>query len=123
MSLPVLVDMNLSPVWIGWLAERGFSTVHWSAVGDPRASDRAVLAWAAEHRHVLLTHDLDFGAILAASGSTAPSVLQVRARDVTPEGIGASVLNALRQYQLDLSKGALLTVDEESMRLRLLPLR
>jgi predicted nuclease of predicted toxin-antitoxin system len=123
MSLPVLVDMNLSPVWVDWLAERGLSAVHWSAVGNPRASDRTVLAWAAEHRHVLLTHDLDFGSILAAAGSTAPSVLQVRARDVTPEGVGASVLNALRHCESDLSRGALVAVDEESMRLRLLPLK
>ena len=34
---------------------------------------------------MLLTHDLDFGAILAASGDLKPSVLQLRSQDVTPE--------------------------------------
>jgi hypothetical protein len=66
MSLALLVDMNPSPVWVDWFALGGFSTVHWSAVGNARASDRTALAWAAQHGNVLLTHDLDFGAILAA---------------------------------------------------------
>lgn len=123
MSLPLLVDMNLSPAWVDWLHARGCSAVHWSSVGNPCASDRIVLAWAAEHGHVLFTHDLDFGAILASSGLKAPSVLQVRARDVTPEGIGASVLKALGDYESQLGRGALVAVDEESMRVRLLPLR
>ena len=46
MSLPLLVDMNLSPAWVDWLHARGCSAVHWSSVGNPCASDRIVLAWA-----------------------------------------------------------------------------
>ena len=123
MNLPLLVDINLSPVWVEWLRARERPAVHWSSVGSPRAADRVVLAWAAEHGHVLFTHDLDFGAILASSGLNAPSVLQVRARDVTPDGTGASVLRAIREYESHLRQGALLTIDEESLRIRLLPLR
>ena len=45
MSLRLLVDMNLSPVWVDWLNVRGYTAVHWSSIGSPRASDRTVLAW------------------------------------------------------------------------------
>ncbi len=48
MSLPILLDMNLSPAWVEWFAAHGRLAVHWSAVGDPRAKDRTVLSWARE---------------------------------------------------------------------------
>ena len=33
--MQVLVDMNLSPGWVGFLAEAGFEAVHWSEVAQP----------------------------------------------------------------------------------------
>ncbi|MFB3892252.1 MAG: DUF5615 family PIN-like protein [Phycisphaerae bacterium] len=65
--------MNLSPLWAGVLSAHGWEAVHWSSVGDPRASDKVVMSWAAANGHVVLTHDLDFGAILAATGAREPS--------------------------------------------------
>jgi predicted nuclease of predicted toxin-antitoxin system len=123
MSLPILIDMNLSPVWGEWLKAHGWPAAHWSAVGDPRATDRVVLAWARDHGHVLFTHDLDFSAILASSHAGTPSVIQLRARDVTPEGSGALILEALASWETELRQGALVTVDETTGRARILPLR
>jgi len=77
--LKILVDINLSPEWTLALEREGFEAVHWSSVGDPRATDESILAWARSHGHIVLTNDLDFGAILAASRAASPSVLQVRA--------------------------------------------
>jgi predicted nuclease of predicted toxin-antitoxin system len=119
----VLIDMNLSPAWVETLREAGFEAAHWSAVGDPGAPDRTLLSWARSNGHVLLTHDLDFGAILAVSGSSGPSVLQLRARDVSPGHLGPLVAEALREYGGHLQRGALVTLDETSRRARILPLR
>jgi len=44
MSLPVVIDMNLSAEWASLLATAGWSAVHWSAVGDPKALDPAIMA-------------------------------------------------------------------------------
>ncbi|MGZ8323899.1 MAG: DUF5615 family PIN-like protein [Rhodoplanes sp.] len=55
---------------------------------------------AAAHDHIVLTSDLDFGAILAATRQLRPSVLQVRSDLLTPEAIGGAVLAAIRQAQL-----------------------
>ena len=123
MSLPLLIDMNLSPEWVGWLEQRGWSAVHWSTVGDPRAPDRVILGWALEHGRVLLTHDLDFGAVLASSGAVSPSVIQLRASDVTPQASGALMLEVLKSLESQLERGALVTVDEDGSRVRVLPLR
>ena len=97
--------------------------MHWSAVGDPGATDRVILAWAREHGQVLFTHDLDFSAILASSNAGAPSVIQLRARDVTPDGAGSLILEALTSWETELRRGALMSVDETTRRVRLLPLR
>ncbi|HEX7505517.1 MAG TPA: DUF5615 family PIN-like protein, partial [Polyangia bacterium] len=34
-------------------------SVHWSEVGDPRASDLAIMTWAYDNGFVIFTHDLD----------------------------------------------------------------
>ena len=78
--MKILLDMNLSPEWVSFLEQAGFACVHWSTVGDPRAPDWELLAWARERGYVLFTHDLDFGALLAATRDRGPSVIQVRWR-------------------------------------------
>jgi predicted nuclease of predicted toxin-antitoxin system len=122
MTLPVLVDVNLSPSWVDWLQRHGCQAVHWSAVGDPRAKARVVLQWASDRGHVLFTHDLDFGAILASSNLRSPSVVQLRAQDVTPRAVGPLLLEALSSCEAELRQGALISVDETSRRVRVLPL-
>jgi predicted nuclease of predicted toxin-antitoxin system len=65
---------------------------------------------------------LDFGAILAATGGTGPSVVQLRAGDTSPEANGRAMVGALAQCEQDLAVGALLTVDVARVRLTILPL-
>jgi predicted nuclease of predicted toxin-antitoxin system len=120
--MKLLVDMNLSPQWIGVLQEVGWEAVHWSAVGKNDAPDSVVMAYAAKHGYVVLTHDLDFSAILAATHGEKPSVVQIRIEDVSPRVIGRQVISALRQLEPELQAGALLTIDPRRTRVRLLPI-
>jgi predicted nuclease of predicted toxin-antitoxin system len=109
--------------WIDLLNEAGLNAVHWSDVGRPSAPDSEIMSYARTTDCVVLTHDLDFGAILAATQGAKPSVVQLRAEDVSPDVIGAQVISALRQMEAELTEGALLTFDPSRTRLRLLPLR
>lgn len=120
--MKVLVDMNLSPKWAAELQSKGIESTHWQAIGEATAADEIVLAWCAANGHILFTHDLDFGAILAASKGLAPSVVQLRAEDVSPESMLGQVVNALRQAEADLVQGALITIEPARHRIRLLPL-
>lgn len=117
----ILIDMNLSPRWTNVFAAEGWEAVHWSHVGDPGAPDAVIMAWAREGGYVVLTHDLDFGALLAATRLEGPSVVQVRADDVFPEVLGPLVVRALHQFRRELLKGALITIDEHRSRARILP--
>ena len=121
--MKLLIDMNLSPLWVEALRTIGFEAVHWSSVGDPRAPDREILAYASSEGYVIFTNDLDFGAILAASAATSPSVIQVRAADVTPAAAAPLVRDALGQYAEWLEAGALVTVEVSRLRARILPLK
>jgi predicted nuclease of predicted toxin-antitoxin system len=118
----LVIDVNLTPAWVEFLANHGWPTVHWSAVGDPRAKDRTVMMWAREHEHVVFTHDLDFGTVLALTRADGPSVVQVRTHDVLPERIGPTVASTIRTHESQLHSGAIVTVDEWRGRVRILPI-
>jgi predicted nuclease of predicted toxin-antitoxin system len=80
--MKLLIDMNLSPDWVNYLARQGNESTHWSSVGSPHATDREIMAWARAQGHVVFTHDLDFGILLSltqdagqASFRSAPLIL------------------------------------------------
>ena len=120
--MKILVDMNLSPQWVAVLQRHGWEAVHWSAVGDSRASDRTVMDWANAHGCVVLTHDLDFGAMLVATQAQGPSVIQVRTPDVLPAHLEPLLVSILKAHAAALEGGVLIVVDEARARVRLLPL-
>ncbi len=82
--MKLLIDMNLSPDWVEVFRRNGWEALHWSMVGDPRATDRAIMEWARANGYVVFTHDLDFGALLAVTQLNGPSVIQVRTQDIMP---------------------------------------
>lgn len=121
--MKLLVDMNLSPSWVERLVHHGFEAVHWSTIGVATAPDVEILTWANEHQFVVVTNDLDFSAILAASAGATPSVVQVRTKDLLSDAVVGIVANALKSHQEDIERGALLSIDEGGTRVRILPLR
>ena len=42
--MKLLLDMNLSPRWVGVLRLAGFDAVHWSTLGASNAPDAAIMA-------------------------------------------------------------------------------
>jgi len=121
--MKLLIDMNLSPRWAGILADAGIEAAHWATLGARNAPDSEIMAYAGANDYVVLTHDLDFSGILAATHGEKPSVVQIRAEDVSPDVIGNQVVMALRQMVSELEAGALLTIEPSRTRLRLLPLQ
>lgn len=122
MTVPILIDVNLSPMWVPYLLATGFDAVHWSTVGDTRASDREIMDWAVTQDRMGLTHDLDFGTMLAMTHDSGPSVLQIRGEDVLPDHLGPLVLATLTKYQSEFASGALVVVSEARLRVRILPI-
>lgn len=120
--MTILVDMNLSVDWVGVFAGGGLSAVHWSSVGDPRADDRTIMEWARRNGSFVFTHDLDFGTILALSHAAGPSVVLLRTQDNLPYQCAATVIDVLQRYEQALTQGAILVIDEQRSKIRLLPI-
>jgi predicted nuclease of predicted toxin-antitoxin system len=123
MALKILVDMNLSPIWVQALEDQGWPSLHWSSAGAASAPDAEIMAWARERDYVVFTHDLDFGTTLAHTRAHGPSVLQIRAQDILPNHLESLVCAALREHEADLERGAIVVVDENRTRVRILPIR
>ena len=47
--MKILLDMNLSPALVQKLSSLSHTAAHWTEVGDARAADREIMAWAAEN--------------------------------------------------------------------------
>lgn len=121
--MKLLVDMNLSPRWVTALQAAGVEARHWSTIGASTAPDEDVLSWAAANGFVLLTHDLDFGTVLAFTGAVTPSVIQIRSDDLRPEMLASRVAATVGQLAQTLADGALVTIEPARERVRILPLR
>ncbi|MBX3011595.1 MAG: DUF5615 family PIN-like protein [Caldilineaceae bacterium] len=118
----ILIDMNLTPTWVGFLAQHQIEAVHWSTIGPITELDMAILAYAQTHDYVILTNDLDFGMLLAQTQGAGSSVILIRARLLVPKTIGQMVLSALTQHQAAIETGARVIIDEYRHKLRLLPI-
>jgi predicted nuclease of predicted toxin-antitoxin system len=80
------------------------------------------MAYARDNGYVVLTHDLDFSAMLAVSRAAGPSVIQVRARDILSDQFRAVLVAGLRQFERDLEAGAIVVIEGFRARARVLPL-
>jgi predicted nuclease of predicted toxin-antitoxin system len=78
--------------------------------------------YASANGMIVFTHDLEFGALPAIRHSSHPSVIQVRTQDVFPAAIGNIVSRAMNASRSQLENGALVTVDPNRHRIRLLPI-
>jgi len=121
--MKIVIDMNLSPQWVSVLETAGHEAIHWSQIGAANAPDREIMNWARTNNYVVFTHDLDFGAILAATDANSPSVFQVRTQDISPKKLAVIVLSSLKQFEDILIEGALITINEKQARAHLLPLK
>jgi predicted nuclease of predicted toxin-antitoxin system len=118
-----LLDVNISPLWIDFLQSAGYDAVHWTSVGDARARDEEIAAYAVANGFVVFTRDLDFGALLARTRALAPSVILLRGEAQLPARIGLKVIRILQLAADSLESGALISTDVSTTRLVVLPIR
>ena len=87
-----LADMGISPRVVATLRKQGHDAVHLQEQNLGRLPDHEILSKARAEERIVLTHDLDFGELLAASGGTPPSVIIFRLTDMRAENVSATFL-------------------------------
>jgi predicted nuclease of predicted toxin-antitoxin system len=117
-----LLDMGISPKTADFLRNLGYDTIHLHDLESDRSTDPAVLQMARNEGRILLTHDLDFGELIAASGANTPSVIIFRLRNMNPRNVNRFLKGIITEHREALEKGAIVSVTEGQVRIRLLPL-
>jgi predicted nuclease of predicted toxin-antitoxin system len=117
-----LADMGISPRVVSALRERGHEAVHLQEQGLGKMRDGDILAKARVEGFVLLTHDLDFGELLAASGGELPSVIIFPLKDMRVENVNFHLFSILEKQTAVLERGVVCSVTEGKIRIRTLPI-
>ena len=118
-----LIDNNLSPKVAEGLLRVGHDAVHIRDRNLAAAPDDLVLDTARVEGRVLLSADTDFGTLLAASGANAPSVLLIRRTSGRrADQVVGLILANLEAVADDLSRGAIVVLGEDWVRVRALPI-
>jgi predicted nuclease of predicted toxin-antitoxin system len=120
--LKILIDMNMSPLWVPFLQQNGITAAHWSELGPADSPDPSIRAHAEAEGYSILTRDLDFGALLAIHHHRLPTVIQIRAQAADPDSIGLQLLVALNEMENEVTRGVLITIEPNRTRIRLLPI-
>ena len=81
---------------------------------DP--GDRAILAYAHAHQRILVTLDKDFGDLIVRDGHPHAGLLRLVTVSVHVQAL--MVLEAIERCGSDLLAGAIVTVEEERIRVR-----
>lgn len=117
-----LADMGISWRVVAGLRASGHDAVHLQEQDLGRLADKDILNKAVAEGRILLTHDLDFGELLAASGSKLPSVIVFRLSDMRADNVYEHISKLIALQTDTLKKGAICSVTDKKVRARILPI-
>jgi predicted nuclease of predicted toxin-antitoxin system len=120
--LRCLLDQGLPRGAAARLREAGWEVDHVGELGMARASDAEILLEARQRAAFVVTLDADFHSLLALSGADRPSVLRLRMQGLDGATLVPLLISLFPEVAAALSRGALITFDGSSLRIRHLPL-
>jgi predicted nuclease of predicted toxin-antitoxin system len=117
-----LADMGVSLRVVDWLRSSGHDAIHLREEGLQTLPNGEIFQKALREERIVLTFDLDFGEIVAASGGGSVSVVLFRMRNTRAEFVLQRLEIVLRQSTEDLAEGAVVLVEDGRYRVRRLPI-
>ncbi len=122
-SLEFIADMNISPLTVNRLRERGWNIVRIPEIMDVRTSDIDILDYAQKNNKVIISYDLDFSELLAIYGYDKPSFINLRTSDISPDFTAQRIIEVVTELEKELHEGIVASVDDTSIRYRNLPIQ
>ncbi|MFN0034610.1 MAG: DUF5615 family PIN-like protein [Saprospiraceae bacterium] len=117
-----LLDVGISPLLGKLLEAEGHGFRYLPEYFSNKSPDSEILEIALEAGEVVITHDLDFGKLLAFSGQSQPSVILFRIHHINAEVFHTLLLESWEHIAEPLAVGALVVIETESVRVRMLPI-
>ena len=120
--MKLLLDQGLPRSTVLHLHKAGIDAVHAGDIGLATASDAMILDYSRQERRVVVTLDADFHALLALSGAGGPSVIRIRIEGLRAQDLASLLVTVLEVCKDDVTRGAMVSVTENGLRIRQLPL-
>jgi predicted nuclease of predicted toxin-antitoxin system len=117
----LLLDQGLPRSTVLHLHDLGIEAIHVGDKGLATATDSKILDFGRQEGMVVVTLDADFHALLALSGVSEPSVIRIRMEGLRAEGLARLLASVLQVSGDDLLRGAMVSVTENGVRIRKLP--
>ncbi len=117
-----LLDVGITPALGQMLEARGHSFRYLPNFYSNRTTDTDILEIARQHNEVIITHDLDFGTLLAFSGQPEPSVILFRLHHISAEIFFQLIMAHWESIEGPLQNGAFVVIESSSVRVRMLPI-
>ena len=118
-----LADMGISLLSVEWLRERKHDVVHVRELGMKTSPDCLILERAKSENRIVLTCDLDFGTLMAASKGVSPSVIIFRLDNATSDYVNIRLNEVLSTASEHLVNGSIISVEQTRYRVRKLPVQ
>ena len=106
----LILDQGVPHDAAALLRSLGYDCTHVGEIGMSKAADEEIVALALERSAVVVTLDADFHAILAVSAAQGPSVIRMRLQGLGAPEVVAVVRKVLASFDVELRRGALITV-------------
>lgn len=121
-SLRFIADVHISPLTVVALQQQGYDILRVTEVLPATATDTEILELARIENRIVLTQDLDFSALVALSGYVQPSLVTLRLSYAQPDLVSQKLLEVLPQLEQVLVEGAAITIKDDAVRFRKLPI-
>lgn len=120
--IKILLDQGLPRSSAKILNNKGWDIVHTDDLGLSRATDRQLLEYARKENRIIVTLDSDFHTILATENASSPSVIRIRRERLKGPEFSKLITEIFPKIHDALTNGAMVTVTENSIRIRRIPL-
>jgi predicted nuclease of predicted toxin-antitoxin system len=117
-----LLDVGITPQLGQLLESDGHIFRYVPHCYSTRISDAEIMAVAHEHGEVVITHDLDFGTLLAFSHAPSPSVILFRLHQINADIFYRRICQHWGDIHGPLQQGALVVIELYGVRIRRLPI-
>jgi len=122
-KLHLLADVHISPFTIAALRSKGYNITRTTDLLPATAADAETLELARIEGKVVLTQDLDFSMLVALSNYGQPSLITLRLSSAKPDVVAQRLLDVLPTIEIDLTEGSAVSINDDSVRVRKLPIR
>lgn len=116
-----LLDENLSASFASMLKKKGYEARHVSEVGLESTEDDDIVSFAKDSGEIIVTYDLDFSRIISSLTLQSPSLITLRVTKLNGNIFLRIFQEVISTCRSDLEKGAMITVDDDRIRVRKLP--